>query len=114
MDVGKTLKQLRKLHNITTIELSKRCGISQSTISKLENGSRIPDVPTINEICKALNITLSDFFALDKISEPIDEYLIEIIYMARSLNREQLEALCQFLKTVVEKETGNLSPSESG
>lgn len=113
MNVGIRIRQLRKVHNITTLELSKLCGISQSTISKLENGNRIPDVPTISKICKALHISLSDFFALDDISEPIDQQLIELMYIARNLNEEQLESLSDFLKTFVDKGTGDLSTAES-
>ena len=87
MDVGKRVRQFRKIHNITTIELSKQCGISQSTISKLENGNRIP--------------------------EPADEYLIELICTARKLNKEQLEALSLFLKTIIQEDLRPLSAAES-
>lgn len=113
MDVGKRVRQLRKIHNITTIELSKQCGISQSTISKLENGNRIPDVPTLEKICKALNMTLADFFSLERIPEPADEYLIELICTARKLNKEQLEALSLFLKTIIQEDLRPLSAAES-
>ena len=103
MDVGFRVKQLRKMRNMTTKELSTLCGVSQSTISKLENVNRIPDVPIIEKICNALNITLLDFFMTEKFSEPLNEGLIELIYIAKNLDDNQLKKLCAFLRTVVEK-----------
>lgn len=103
MNVGLRVKQLRKMRNMTTKELSNLCGVSQSTISKLENGNRIPDIPIIEKICDALNITLLDFFMTEKISEPLSEGLIELVYIAKNLDENQLKKLCAFLKSIVEK-----------
>jgi transcriptional regulator with XRE-family HTH domain len=103
MNVGLRVKQLRKMRNMTTKELSTLCGVSQSTISKLENGNRIPDIPIIEKICDALNITLLDFFMTEKISEPLSEGLIELVYIAKNLDENQLKKLCAFLKSIVEK-----------
>jgi len=103
MNVGLRVKQLRKMRNMTTKELSALCGVSQSTISKLENGNRIPDIPIIEKICDALNITLLDFFMTEKISESLSESLIELVYIAKNLDENQLKKLCTFLKSIVEK-----------
>lgn len=102
MNVGLRVKQLRKMRNMTTKELSALCGVSQSTISKLENGNRIPDIPIIEKICDALNITLLDFFMTEKMSEPLNEGLIELVYIAKNLDENQLKKLCTFLRSVVE------------
>jgi transcriptional regulator with XRE-family HTH domain len=102
MNVGLRVKQLRKMRNMTTKELSNLCGVSQSTISKLENGNRIPDIPIIEKICDALNITLLDFFMTEKMSEPLNEGLVELVYIAKNLDENQLKKLCTFLRSVVE------------
>lgn len=99
MDVGHKIKCLRKEHNMTTKELADKCNISQPVISKLENGNRIPDVPTLQKICNVFDITLSDFFA-NNASETIDNSLKELLDSAKSLTPEQLKALSAFLKTI--------------
>ena len=48
------LKQLRKEHKLTQVELQMRTGIEQSLLSKFENGERVPPTETL--------ITLADFY----------------------------------------------------
>lgn len=100
MDVGNRIKQLRKHHNITTNELAELCNTSQPVISKLENGHRIPDIPTLKKICQVFNITLADFFAPEGLSEPLDDNLKELLCSAKNLTPEQLKSLSDFLKTI--------------
>ena len=48
------LRQLRKEHKLTQVELQMRTGIEQSLLSKYENAERIPPTETL--------ITLADFY----------------------------------------------------
>ena len=48
----------RKLKGITQKELSKRTGISQGDISKLESGNGNPSVKTLQRLAKAMNMSL--------------------------------------------------------
>lgn len=56
--IGKNLKQLRELKNISTTELAEQVGVSQSTISGWENGIKMPRAGAIQK--------LADFFNVDK------------------------------------------------
>lgn len=103
MDVGERIRELRKKHNMTTNELAELCNTSQPVISKLENGHRIPDVPTLKKICEVFNITLADFFAPENISKPTGDNLEELLNSAKELNPEQIKSLSNFLKTIIDK-----------
>ena len=48
------LRQLRKEHKLTQVELQMHTGIEQSLLSKFENGERIPPTETL--------ITLAEFY----------------------------------------------------
>lgn len=48
----------RKSNGITQQELSKRTGITQADISKLENGNANPSVKTLKKLAKGLNMQL--------------------------------------------------------
>ena len=48
------LRQLRKEHKLTQIELQMRTGIEQALLSKFENSERIPPTETL--------MTLADFY----------------------------------------------------
>ena len=61
-----TLERLRQLLNDrgwTEYRLSKECGLSQSTIGNIYRRNTTPSIDTLENICKAFGITLSQFFA---------------------------------------------------
>ncbi len=100
MDIGKRVKELRKEYNMTADELANLCNVSQPVISKLENGHRVPDVPTLKKICEVFNITLADFFAPENLSKPVEDNLKELLNNAKGLNSEQIKSLNNFLRTI--------------
>lgn len=67
MDIGSTIKKLRKRKGIQQNELAERSGISQTYLSQIENGSRSATLETLEKVCEALNIPLSiiSFLSLD-------------------------------------------------
>lgn len=61
-----TLERLRQLladRGWTEYRLSKECGLSQSTIGNIYRRNTTPSIDTLELICKAFGITLSQFFA---------------------------------------------------
>jgi len=60
------IRNIRSIHNITQKELAKRCGLSQSYISRLSLGIKSPTLDVLALIATALN------------THPCD--LIEIIF----------------------------------
>lgn len=50
------LKECRESKNISQLELSLRSGISQTMISQMESGRKIPTITTFLKICEALDI----------------------------------------------------------
>lgn len=93
MNVGTRINELRKKSNITMQQLSHLTGISQPVLSKLETGHRTPDVPILEKICQALNITLSEFFNEDIKVNLLTPELREFFESTKNLTPSQLEAL---------------------
>jgi transcriptional regulator with XRE-family HTH domain len=52
------MKNLRKKKGITQVELSSRLGISQATLSKMENGLAEPTALQWFEFCRLMKIRL--------------------------------------------------------
>ena len=57
------MKSLRRtlnlfLHEMSQKEIAQKCGISESEISLLLNGKRIPRIETLTKICDGLSISL--------------------------------------------------------
>lgn len=57
------LIDLRKKHNFTQRELSKRLSVPQSFISKVELGQRTLDIVELNRYIKEFNLDLTSFIS---------------------------------------------------
>lgn len=57
------IRELCDKKNMSMYALSKKTGISQSSLSNLMKRGSIPNFFTLNRICEGLGVTLSQFFA---------------------------------------------------
>lgn len=60
--LGQHIKDLRKEKNISQEQLAYSADVSLSQISRIETGKHNTSFSTLSSICKAMNITMSDFF----------------------------------------------------
>lgn len=54
MKIGTTIRELRRNKNMAQVELAKRTGLSQTSISLIESNEVRPHQSTIKKICKVL------------------------------------------------------------
>lgn len=66
MKIGKKIKELRTLHNLTQEELASRTELTKGYISQLENDLAEPSISTLEDIVSALGTNLSEFFLEEK------------------------------------------------
>lgn len=92
MDVAKRITQLRTEKNITVNRLANLSGLSQGFVRQIELDNQNPTVTSLSQICKALDISLSDFFME---TEPPDrQKLIEKLHQnITCLTNDELTAL---------------------
>lgn len=76
-DVGTRLRQLRQARDLSQRELAKRAGVTNSTISLIEQNSVSPSVSSLKKILDALPVSISAFFAGDEVSQPRPFYRAE-------------------------------------
>ncbi len=62
--VGANLTELRKREGLTQIELADKFNYSDKSISKWEKGDTLPDLETLNELCKFYGVSL-DYLVSD-------------------------------------------------
>lgn len=101
MNILDKITQLRIERNWTEYQLSERSGLTQSTISSWYRKNMLPTIPSLERICNAFGITLSQFF-LDETADTIqitDDQRRLLEYAAR-LDPEQYSALLDFLSTL--------------
>lgn len=63
MDVLQRIETLLNSRNWTIYRLAKEAGVSQTTLRNLWARNNVPSVYTLEQICRAFGITLSEFFA---------------------------------------------------
>lgn len=56
--IGENIRKLRKMSGLTQIEFAKQIGISQGTLSDIEQGNCNPSVDTVLSIHKRYEVTL--------------------------------------------------------
>ncbi|RTR06104.1 cupin domain-containing protein [Halomonas nitroreducens] len=64
-DVGARLRALRNLRGISQRELAKRCGVTHSSLSLIEQGKVSPSVSSLKKILDAIPMSVGDFFTMD-------------------------------------------------
>jgi len=62
-DILGTITKYREDRGWTEYQLSERSGLPQSTISSWYRKNMVPTIPSLEKICTAFGITLSQLFA---------------------------------------------------
>ena len=69
-NVGSRLRQLRLARSLSQRELARRAGVTNSTVSLIEQNSVSPSVSSLKKILDALPVSISTFFAGDEPGTP--------------------------------------------
>lgn len=62
-DILSAITAYREERGWTEYQLAERAGLPQSTISSWYRKQMVPSIPSLEKICKAFGITLSQLFA---------------------------------------------------
>ncbi len=57
MDLGGIIKKLRKHQGLNQTDFAKECGITQATLSLIENNENAPSKSTLENISKSLRVS---------------------------------------------------------
>lgn len=63
MDIQQHIKELMAERGWTNYRLGKEASLSHSTITNLFKRNNAPTIPTLEAVCRAFGITLSQFFS---------------------------------------------------
>lgn len=102
MDTHARLRQLLTERNWTEYRLSKESGLSQSTLANIFRRNTVPSIPTLEAICSAFGITLSQFFAEGDVVE-LTPQLKELFDAWLPLTAEQKDAVLILTRALSQK-----------
>lgn len=100
--IGMKIKNLRQKRNLSQYKLAEKADVSQSFLSALEAGKKSPTVNTLEKLCRALGISLAEFFSLGNPRQfpNLPPYISGLIDELRELSPEQIEHLSEFIRSL--------------
>ncbi len=98
MNTLERIKVLLDERNWTMYKLAKKSGVSQSTLSNMFTRNNDPSISTLEGICTAFGITLSQFFADEGDLVCLNKEQADTLEKWASLSSEQKSALIKLLK----------------
>lgn len=100
MDVLAKIKRLRNERGWTDYKLAQEAGLRQSTISSMFKKNNTPTIPTLEAICKAFGMTLSQFFADGNVPVDLSDEQRIMLENWNMLSAEQKKALFELIKSM--------------
>lgn len=99
MNTHDRLRKLMKEREWTEYRLSKECGLSESTLANIFRRNTVPSITTLETICDAFGITLSQFFAEGEMVELTPELKV-LFENWVSLTSDQKEAALHMIQAL--------------
>ncbi len=62
-EVGRRMRELRRLRGLSQEELAERAGLTLEAISRAERGRSEITISSLVQVCEAMGLHLSEFFA---------------------------------------------------
>lgn len=75
---SKFLKQSRKEKGLTQEELANKLNVTTQAVSKWENGKGYPDVTTLANLAKELDLSIDELMASKKMNKEVKEVIKEV------------------------------------
>ena len=96
-DILSTITKYRNDRNWTEYQLAERSGLPQSTISSWYRKNMIPTVTSLEKVCNAFGITLSQLFAENESQVTLTDTQKELLDRWARLREEQKKVIFTLL-----------------
>lgn len=98
MNVLNKITYLRTQKGWSEYQLAEYSGLTQSTISSWYRKNLSPSIASLEKICNAFDITLSQFFSNEQDKQiTVNDIQFELLESISKLNREQIIKLTEFI-----------------
>ena len=96
---SKNLKYLRVIKNVSQNKLASLANVSASTINRWEAEEMSPSLDNVNDVARALNVSVADLLGKDmKSDENFDEYAL-LFSKFKELSNEDKELITNIIET---------------
>lgn len=99
-DILSAITKYREERGWSEYQLAEQSGLPQSTISSWYRKNMIPTVSSLDKICTAFGITLSQLFAEEDMMLSVTESQKKLLECWAKLSIEQQDAVLNLIKTM--------------
>lgn len=101
-NIGERIRELRIQQGLSQEQLALRAEITTTYLGLIERNLKNPTVKIVEQICNALNISLTDFFALStKPSDNTDPISTQILAQLNHRSEKEKEYILQIIKNMI-------------
>ena len=100
MDIYKKIDRLSQERGWTKYELCKRAKISQTTLSTSRKRNNDPSISTLESLCKAFGITMSQFFSETNVPLDLTDEQKGLLEQWAYLSDKQKKAVYELIKNM--------------
>ena len=99
--LGDRLREIRQSRAMSQEQLALSAELTSAYVGQVERGSKNVTAHTLNKICKALNISLSEFFVADSTQDKnIDTVSNQILHQLHGKSESEKQAILKMVKLV--------------
>lgn len=99
-DILASIVQYRQARGWSEYQLAEEAGLPQSTISSWYRKNMVPSLQSLEKVCAAFGISLSQLFAREGEAVELTGEQRQLLECWAGLNREQREALMKLIETM--------------
>lgn len=103
MNILKKINKMRIDRNWSVYRLSVESGISQSTLTNMFNRETLPSITTLECICNAFGVTMSEFFAEENSNQANEIDANELIKLFNNMDEDAKELVILLMHELSKK-----------
>lgn len=103
MSVLEKIKKMQQERGWSTYKLAYESGLTQSTLSNMFARGTCPTIETLQMICDAFGISLSEFFEEDESKAYVSKQELQLLNKYRALNGKEKDAVKTLVDTLSKK-----------
>ena len=105
MKIAKKIREARMAKNMTQMNLADELGVSYQAVSNWERGNSMPDISKLEDLCKALDLTVEDLLGMESRAAAT----VEKAMQQEPLTEEELAEVAPILPPETVKEQAKAS-----
>jgi transcriptional regulator with XRE-family HTH domain len=99
--LGERLKDLRQSRALSQEQVANIADVTPAYLGQVERGKKNITVKTLDKVCTALNISLTDFFNTGKEKDKnVDEVSNQILHQLTGKSKSEKQAVLRLIKLV--------------